>query len=97
MGVWTTFNEEFQKQFEDSQKETMARGELQKLKITWPLIVKYVSTFEKLAHMASYNHTNPETMHYFMGGLPQSILTDVLHPPVPVTYHRLKEKAIEAM
>ena len=78
VGVWTTFEEEFQKQFKDSQKETTARGELQKLQMTWPLIDKYVSNFEKLACMAGYNHTNPETMHYFMGGLPWSILTDVL-------------------
>jgi hypothetical protein len=97
VGVWTTFEEEFKKQFEDSQRETTARGELQKLQMTWPLIDKYVSNFEKLARLAGYNHTNPETMHYFMGGLPRSILTDVLRPPVPVTYHRLKEKAIEAV
>ena len=97
VGVWTTFEEEFKKQFEDSQRETTARGELQKLQMAWPFIDKYVSNFEKLAHLAGYNHTNPETMHYFMGGLPRSILTDVLRPPVPVTYHRLKEKAIEAV
>ena len=37
--VWTTFEKEFKTQFEDSQRETMARGELQKLQMTWPLIV----------------------------------------------------------
>jgi hypothetical protein len=67
-------------QFEDSQRETTARGELQKLEMTWPLVDKYVSNFEKLARQAGYNHTNPETMHYFMGGLPRSVLTDVLQP-----------------
>ena len=34
VGVWTTFEEEFKKQFEDSQRETTARGELQKLQMT---------------------------------------------------------------
>jgi hypothetical protein len=96
-GVWLTFEEEFKEQFEDSQREPRARMELQELEMKWPLIDKYVSDFEKLARMSGYNHTNPETMHYFMGGLPKSILTDVLHPPVPLTYHKMKGKAVEAV
>jgi hypothetical protein len=96
-GVWLTFEEEFKKQFEDSQREPRARMELQELEMKWPLIDKYVSDFEKLARMSGYNHTNPETMHYFMGGLPKSILTDVLRPPVPLTYHKMKSKAVEAV
>jgi hypothetical protein len=96
-GVWLTFEEEFKEQFEDSQREPRARMELQELEMKWPLIDKYISDFEKLARMAGYNHTNPETMHYFMGGLPKSILTDVLRPPVPLTYHKMKSKAVEAV
>jgi hypothetical protein len=96
-GVWLTFEEEFKKQFEDSQREPRARMELQELEMKWPLIDKYISDFEKLARMSGYNHTNPETMHYFMGGLPKSILTDVLRPPVPLTYHKMKSKAVEAV
>jgi hypothetical protein len=92
IGVWNTFEVEYHTQFEDSQRETTARGELQKLEMTWPLIDKYVSNFEKLARQAGYDHNNPETMHYFMGGLPRSILTDVLRSPIPVTYHHLKAK-----
>jgi hypothetical protein len=95
--VWLTFEEEFKEQFEDSQREPHARMELQNLEMKWPLIDKYVSDFEKLACMAGYNHTNPETMHYFMGGLPKSILTDVLCPPVPLTYHKMKAKAVEVV
>jgi hypothetical protein len=94
-GVWLTFEEEFKKQFEDSQREPRARMELQELEMKWPLIDKYVSDFEKLARMSGYNHTNPETMHYFMGGLPKSILTDVLRPPVPLTYHKMKGKRLK--
>jgi hypothetical protein len=96
-GVWLTFEEEFKEQFKDSQREPRARMELQELEMKWPLIDKYVSDFEKLARMSGYNHTNPETMHYFMGGLPKSILTDVLRPPVPLTYHKMKGKAVEAV
>jgi hypothetical protein len=96
-GVWLTFEEEFKEQFEDSQREPRARMELQELEMKWPLVDKYISDFEKLARMAGYNHTNPETMHYFMGGLPKSILTDVLRPPVPLTYHKMKSKAVEAV
>jgi hypothetical protein len=97
IGVWNTFEAEYHTQFEDSQRETTARGELQKLEMTWPLVDKYVSNFEKLARQAGYNHTNPETMHYFMGGLPRSVLTDVLRAPIPTTYHALKAKAIDAV
>jgi hypothetical protein len=97
IGIWNTFEDEYRKQFEDSQRETTARGELQKLEMTWPLVDKYVSNFEKLARQAGYNHTNPETMHYFMGGLPRSVLTDVLRTPIPTTYHQLKAKAIDAV
>jgi hypothetical protein len=96
-GVWLTFEEEFKEQFEDSQREPHARMELQNLKMKWPLIDKYMLDFEKLARMAGYNHTNPKMMHYFMGGLPKSILTEVLHPPVPITYHKMKAKAVEAV
>jgi hypothetical protein len=96
-GVWYTFEREFIKQFEDSQKETGARMELQELKMEWPFIDKYVSNFERLARLAGYNHTNPETMHYFMNGLPKSILTDTLRPPVPTTYHAMKHKAVKAV
>jgi hypothetical protein len=71
--------------------------ELQELKMEWPFIDKYVSNFERLARLAGYNHTNPETMQYFMNGLPKSILTDTLHPPVPTTYHAMKHKAVEAV
>src|SRR3984893_18062207 len=96
-GVWQTFKEEFSEQFKDSQRETGARMELQKLEMTWPLIDKYILNFEKLARLAGYNHTNPETMHYFMNRLPKSILRDILQPPVPVTYHKMKTKAVEAV
>jgi Retrotransposon gag protein/Zinc knuckle len=96
-GVWSTFEDEFKDRFEDSQKEPRARAELQKLEMTWPLIDQYVSSFEKLARLAGYNHTNSETLHYFMGGLPKSILADILRPPTPTTYHVMKTKAIEAV
>jgi hypothetical protein len=69
-----TFEDKFQRQFEDSQRETQARMDLQKLEMAWPLIDKYISDFEKLAHLAGYNHTNPETMHYFMGRLPKLVM-----------------------
>ena len=97
VGVWNTFEDEFKKQFKDSQEEPRARNELQELRMTWPLVDQFVSKFEKLARLAGYDHTNPETMHYFMNGLPKSVLTDVLRPPVPRSYHVLKEKAIEAV
>jgi hypothetical protein len=42
-------------------------------------------------------NTNPETMHYFMNGLPKSILTNVLQLPVPSTYHWMKAKAVDAI
>jgi hypothetical protein len=96
-GVWNTFEYEFKKQFEDSQKEIDAQVGLKNLKMDWPLIDRYVSNFERLARLAGYNHTNAETMQYFMNGLPKSILTDTLRPPVPTTYHTMKSKAIEAV
>jgi hypothetical protein len=71
--------------------------DLQELKMAWPLVDKYVSDFKKLACMVGYNHTHPKTMHYFMAGLPKSILTDVLCPPVPTNYHKMKAKAVEAV
>jgi hypothetical protein len=94
IGVWNTFKDEYRKQFEDLQRETTARGELQKLEMVWPLVDKYVLNFEKLARQAGYNHTNPETMHYFMGGLPRSVLTDILRmPQFPPPTMQLKAKA----
>jgi hypothetical protein len=96
-GVWLTFLEEFEKRFDDSQKETTARTQLTRINMEWPRIDEYVSTFEKLARKAGYNHSNPEVIHYFMNGLPKSILADVLRSPTPTTYYKMKEKAIESV
>ena len=52
--------------FMDSQKAQWARIELQTLKMMWPEIDEYISKFESIAHEASYNPVDHNTMQQFL-------------------------------
>jgi len=47
--------------------------------------------------VAGYNLANPETIEFFIEGLPRSVVEDVLRPPAPDTYEATKEKAIQSI
>ena len=78
----------------DSQKAQRARIELQTLKMAWPVIDKYISKFESIAHEAGYNPADQNTMQLFLQGLPQSIGQNVLEDTAIETYDQLKKKVI---
>ena len=78
----------------DSQKAQRARIELQTLKMTWPEIDEYISKFESIAHEASYNPVDPNTMQQFLQGLPQSIGQKVLKDTMVEMYEQMKKKVI---
>ena len=80
--------------FMDSQKAQRARIEPQTLKMTWPEIDEYISEFESIAHEASYNPVDPNTMQQFLQGLPQSIGQKVLKDTTVETYEQMKKKVI---
>ena len=80
--------------FMDSQKAQRARIKLQMLKMTWLEIDEYISKFESIAHEASYNPVDPNTMQQFLQGLPQSISQKVLKDTTVETYNQMKKKAI---
>ena len=80
--------------FMDSQKAQRARIELQTLKMTWLEIDEYISKFESIAHKASYNPADHNTMQQFLQGLPQSIRQKVLEDTTVETYNQIKKKAI---
>jgi len=65
--------------------------------LKWPEIDQYANNFKRLTRVAGYNLANPETIKFFIEGLPRTIVEDVLRPPVPDTYEATKEKAIQSI
>ena len=95
--TYQQFITNFRNRFMDSQKAQRARIELQTLKMTWPEIDEYISKFESIAHEASYNPADHNTMQQFLQGLPQSIRQKVLEDTTVKTYKQMKKKAISVM
>jgi len=94
--VWDQFLYEFSQQFQDSQRENRARGEIERCAMRFPEIDDYITRFEDLSHIASYDANSGTVFQLFTKGLPDDILKDVLASPTPTTYVDLKDKAISA-
>src|SRR5258707_9014580 len=62
----------------------------------WPDIDAYVSSFEELLRLAEYTAGNNKSTNLFLRGLPRSITTEVMKPPLPTGYEEMKQKAIDA-
>src|SRR5580693_7483058 len=92
--VWDQFLQELEDQFMDSTIGQRSRVELEQLKMCFPEIDQYISKFEDLASLAGYTVGNEETINFFLRGLPEDVMTDVLKPPIANTYNDLKERAI---
>ena len=92
--VWDQFLVELEEQFVDSTIGQRSRIELERLKMRFPEVDQYISKFEDLASLAGYTVGNEETINFFLRGLPDDVMTDVLKPPIVNTYVALKERAI---
>jgi len=95
--VWEQFLTEFAVQYQDTQRQQRARAELKALRLKWPEIDQYANNFERLTRIAGYHLANPETIEFFIEGLPRSVVEDILRPPIPDTYEATKEKAIQSI
>jgi len=95
--VWEQFLTEFATQYQDTQRQQRARAELKALHLKWPEIDQYANNFERLTRIAGYHLVNPETIEFFIEGLPRSVVEDILRPPIPDTYEATKEKAIQSI
>jgi Retrotransposon gag protein len=92
--VWDQFLQELEDQFIDSTVRQRSRIELERLKMRFPEVDQYISKFEDLTSLAGYTIGNEETINFFLRGLPDDVMTDVLKPPFANTYDALKERAI---
>jgi hypothetical protein len=92
--VWDQFIQELKDQFMDSTVSQRSRVELEQLKMCFPEIDQYISKFKDLASLAGYTVGNEETINFFLRGLPEDIMIDVLKPPIANIYSDLKERAI---
>jgi Retrotransposon gag protein len=92
--VWTTFIQEFNDHFADSQLQQQARLELDQCKMCFPDIDQYISDFEDLVRQAGYTVSNEETIGFFLNGLSPSILEEVIRDPFPQNYNEYKAKAV---
>ena len=61
----------------------------------FPDIDQYIAKFEDLACLTGYTIGNEETINFFLKGLSQSVLEDILKPPFATTYNDLKDCAIQ--
>jgi len=61
----------------------------------FPEINQYIAKFKDLACLASYTVGNEETINFFLKGLSQLVLEDVLKPPFTTTYNDLKDCTIQ--
>jgi len=94
--VWDQFLYEFSQQFQDSQRENRARGEIERCTMKFPEIDNYIARFEDLSRIAGYDANSGAVFQLFTKGLPDDILKEVLMSPTPTTYIDLKDKAISA-
>jgi len=94
--VWDQFLYEFSQQFQDSQRENRARGEIERCTMKFPEIDDYIARFEDLSRIAGYDANSGAVFQLFTKGLPDDILKEVLTSPTPTTYIDLKDKAISA-
>jgi len=94
--VWDQFLYEFSQQFQDSQRENRARGEIERCTMKFPEIDNYIARFEDLSCIAGYDANSGAVFQLFTKGLPDDILKEVLTSPTPTTYIDLKDKAISA-
>jgi hypothetical protein len=92
--VWTTFIQEFNNHFTDSQLQQQARLELNRCKMRFPDVDQYISNFEDLVQQASYTVGNEETIGFFLNGLSPSILEEVIRDPFPQNYNEYKAKVV---
>jgi Retrotransposon gag protein len=93
--VWDMFVQEFNDHFTDSQLQQRVRLELDKCKMHFPNIDRYISDFEELVKQVGYTIGNEETIGFFLNGLTPSILDEVIRAPFPTTYTKHKAKAVE--
>jgi len=94
--VWDQFLYEFSQQFQDSQRENRARGEIERCTMKFPEIDDYIARFEDLSRIARYDANSGAVFQLFTKGLPDDILKEVLASPTPTTYIDLKDKAISS-
>jgi len=94
--LWTTFLEEFQEQYLDTQAADRARAELENLTMKMPYIDEYISKFKDLCCKSDYMMGNAEVTYMFLRGLPKTLLKDVLKAPQAADYPATKEQAIQA-
>jgi Retrotransposon gag protein len=92
--VWTTFIQEFNDHFADSQSQQRARLQLDQCKMHFPDVDQYISDFKDLVRQASYTVGNEETIGFFLNGLSPSILDEVIKIPLPQDYNEYKMRAV---
>jgi len=93
--VWEQFQTEFTEQFTDSQQQQCTCLDLDNCRMHFSDVDQYIAKFEDLACLTGYTIGNKETINFFLKGLSQSVLEDVLKPPFATTYNDLKDCAIQ--
>ena len=95
--TWNQFETQFLTTFADSQRDQRAQNQLEMLRMKWPLIDQYTMDFKKLVREAGYQKGTPESIQMYIKGLPNSMVKDVLRPPLVHTYRQMVQQAVESV
>jgi len=93
--IWEQFQTEFTEQFTNSQQQQHTHLDLDNCQMKFPEINQYITKFEDLARLVGYTVGNEETINFFLKGLSQSVLEDVMKPPFAMMYNDIKDRAIQ--
>jgi hypothetical protein len=91
--TWTQFTHQFLAAFADTQRDQRARNQLETLRMKWPEIDQYTMDFERLLREASYQKGTPECAQMYLKGLPDSVIAQVVSPPLCHTYAQMVVRA----
>jgi len=95
--VWRIFQHCFYNRFADTQADSTARKELVQLKMRFPDIDSYITTFKQTVQKALYRLGSHEMNQQFLSGLPRDVAEDVMRYPTPITYQEHTEKALASV
>jgi hypothetical protein len=95
--TWVQFTHQFLAAFADTQRDQRAQNQLKVLRIKWPEIDQYTMDFERLLREAGYQKGTPECTQMYLKGLPDSVITQVVSPPLCHTYAQMVIRATESI
>jgi hypothetical protein len=95
--TWVQFTHQFLAAFADTQRDQRAQNQLEVLRMKWPEINRYTIDFKRLLREAGYQKGTPECAQMYLKRLPDSVIAQVVSPPLCHTYAQMVVRATESI